>query len=85
VGAAFTIGVSSLESWGGRPRASAPPTESAPTNIANHIDGQLCTAKRPVIEAIALSNRIEFGLKMPYLSLLRLCWSQQHPHLPDAR
>jgi hypothetical protein len=61
VGAALTIGVSSLESWGDRLRASAPPTESAPTNIAKHIDRLLCTVKRPVIEVMAISTKAEFG------------------------
>jgi hypothetical protein len=85
VGAAFTIGVSRLESWGDWLRASALPTESTPTNIAKHIDGQLCTVKRPVIEVIAFSTKVEFGLKMLYLSLLRVFRPRQHPHLPNTR
>jgi len=56
------IGVSRLEPWGDRLRASALPTESAPTNIAKYIDGQRCAMKQPVIEVMASSGKVEFGL-----------------------
>jgi hypothetical protein len=66
VGEAFIIGVSRSEFWGDRLRASALPTESAPTNIARHIDGRRRAMKQamkqPVIEAMALSRKVEFGL-----------------------
>jgi hypothetical protein len=53
VGEAFIIGFSKLESWGGRPRASALPTESAPTNIVKYIDRKRSIMKQPVVEAMA--------------------------------
>jgi len=66
VGEAFIIGVSRFEFWGDRLRASALPAESAPTNIAKHIDGKCRAMKRamkqPVIEAMALSGKVESGL-----------------------
>jgi len=62
VGAAFTIGVSRLESLGDRLRASALPTESAPTNIAKHIDGKRRAMTQPVKQATAFSSHEEFGL-----------------------
>ena len=85
MGEAFIIGVSRFAFWGDRLRASALPAESAPTNIARHIDGQLCTVKRPVIEVIAFSTKVEFGLKILYLSLLRVFGPPQHPHLRNTR
>ncbi len=62
MGAAFSIGVTRLEPWAGRLRASALPTESAPTNIARYIDGQRCAMKQPVIELMAFSSNLEFSL-----------------------
>ena len=62
MGAAFTIGVSRLQSWGDRLRASALPTESAPTNIAKYIDGKRRAMIQPVKEATAFSSHVEFGL-----------------------
>ena len=62
MGAAFTIGVSRLQSWGDWLRASALPTESAPTNIAKYIDGKRRAMTQPVMEATAFSGNVEFGL-----------------------
>ena len=62
MGAAFTIGVSRLQSWGDWLRASALPTESAPTNIAKYIDGERRAMTQPVMEATAFSGNVEFGL-----------------------
>jgi hypothetical protein len=62
VGDAFIIGVGRLESGGDRLRASALPAESAPISIAKYIDGKRRTMKQPVIEAMAFSGKVEFGL-----------------------
>ena len=62
MGAALTIGVSRLESWGDRLRASALPAESAPTNIAKHINGKPRAMIQPLKEVTAFSSHVEFGL-----------------------
>jgi hypothetical protein len=56
------IGVSRPESWVDRLRASALPTESAPTSIAKHIDGKRRVVTQPVMKATAFSSNAEFGL-----------------------
>jgi hypothetical protein len=59
---ASIIGVSRRDSWGDRLRASALPAESAPANIAKYIDEKLRAMKQPVLEIIAFSGKVEFGL-----------------------
>jgi hypothetical protein len=62
VGEAVIIGVSKLEAWGNRLRASALPTESAPTNIVQNIDGKRSVMRQPLVEATAFFGKIYFSL-----------------------
>ena len=62
MGAASMIGVSRLEPWGDRLRASVLPAESAPANITKYIDEKRRAMKQSVLEVIAFFGKVEFGL-----------------------
>ena len=85
MGAAFTIGVSRLESWGDRLRASALPTESAPASIAMYIDGKRRAMTQPVMEVTAFSSHVGFGLPQEDDLFLRAFWPQASTTLLNTR